>query len=70
LLDVSGDVLHIAFEHDLKQTSRLLYWYSPEIDRYNTKSVGDEWRLELRVGDFIDGFDTTKVWYQSTIQDT
>ena len=30
-------------------------------------SADDNWRAELKKGDLIDGFDTTKVWYSSTI---
>lgn len=33
-------------------------------------SEGDEWRSELKVGDLIDGFDSTKIWYASTVVNT
>ena len=67
VIDVNGDLLYVMFQNDNKSSSRYFFWYSPEIDQYNTKSEGDEWRLELKAGGFVDGFDTTKVWYASTI---
>ena len=67
---INGDIFYVVFENDLKSfSSRYFHWYSPEIERYNTKSEGDEWRLELKADDLIDGFDSTKIWYQATVQD-
>lgn len=61
---ITGDIFQVVFENDIRSNSiRYIHWYSPEIDRYNTNSEGDDWRLDLKVGDFIDAFDSTKVWY-------
>lgn len=39
VLSVDGEVLHVAFENDVRSySSRFLYWYSPEIDHYDTKT--------------------------------
>ncbi|CDW89068.1 ubiquitin carboxyl-terminal hydrolase family protein [Stylonychia lemnae] len=66
---IVNDIFLVAFENDIKSlTSRFLPWYSPEIDRYDTKSSGDEWRASLQKGDLVDGYDSTKKWYQSQVQ--
>lgn len=57
----------VDFENDSKMVSRKFSRCSPDIARYNTMSIGDDWRLCLEPGDLIDAFDTTKVWYSSTI---
>ncbi len=68
--DINGDLLTIIFENDQKCQSRHLPWFSSEIDQYGAKSKEDEWRTELKKGDLIDAFDSTKIWYGATIQDT
>jgi hypothetical protein len=61
---ITNDIFHLFFEDDDKALShRQLHWYSLDIAPYNTKSKGDEWRKELKVGDFIDAYDSTKAWY-------
>ena len=71
IISISGDIIQVQFENDIKSlTSRYLPWYSPEIDRFNTRTAGDEWRMTLKKGDLIDGYDSTKKWYQSEVQNT
>jgi hypothetical protein len=65
----NGNYFQVQFECDVNRFMRDLTRYSVEIARYNTMSEGDEWRKELKVGDLIDAYDTTKVWYSSTIID-
>lgn len=59
--------LKVQFENDLNRVTRDLTRYSLDIARYDTLSKGDEWRLELKTGDLIDAFDSTKAWYAATI---
>ena len=58
----------VEFENEnSSKTFRDFTLYSPEIARYDTKSKGDAWRLLLKPGDIVDAYDTTKVWYSSTV---
>lgn len=67
--DKKDDILEITFENDTGRTQRLMFWYSPDIERYNTHSQGDEWRSQLKIGDLIDAIDSTKQWFTSTVLD-
>jgi hypothetical protein len=66
-LKIDGDLIHVAFENDSYASSASFWWYSPEIDIYNTKSEGDEWRSHLQIGDTIDTLDSTRIWYRATV---
>ena len=67
IIRVYNDLIQVIFENDNKASCRNFWWYSHEIDRHNTKSEGDEWRLNIKPGDLIDAFDSTKIWYASTV---
>jgi hypothetical protein len=43
--------------------------WSRNLAPFDSLSKGEEWRLNMKTGDFIDGYDTTKLWYASTIVD-
>ena len=60
-----NDILEVQFEND--RESRLLTRYSPDIDRYNIQSQGDEWKMQLKIGDEVDCIDKQKQWFASTI---
>ena len=62
-----GSYFEVNFENDNNLVARDLTIYSPEIAPYGTMSEDDEWRCVLQAGDLIDGFDSTKFWYSSTI---
>ena len=51
---MSDDLIEVVFENDSRSTSRTLFWFSPDLDRYDTKSEGDTWRMDLMPGDMID----------------
>ena len=38
---MSDDLIEIVFENDSRTTSRTLFWFSPDLDRYDTISEGD-----------------------------
>ena len=67
VLKVDGDLIHVKFENDSYASSTSFWWYSPEIDIYNSKSEGDEWRSQLQIGDKIDTLDSTRIWYRATV---
>ena len=67
--ETGKNLLEITFENDSTKSRRILWWYSPDLDRYNTKSEGDEWRLNLKKDDLVDAYDNTRIWYASTIID-
>ena len=69
VISVDHDLIEVEFENDSSKTNTQFWWYSPDIDIYNTKSEGDEWRADLKSGDTVDTFDSTKIWYGSTIMD-
>ena len=64
---VNQDIISIHFINDAYKMDRVLYWYSSDLAEYNTKSEGDEWRCELKAGDVIDAFDSTRIWYAATV---
>ena len=64
-----GNMVEVSFVNDYKQSTRILMWYSPDLAQYDTKSTGDEWRRELKTGDVIDAFDSTRIWYAATVLD-
>jgi hypothetical protein len=69
VINVESELIQVQFENDQSINSAYFWWYSPDLDRYNSKSIDDEWRLKLEVGDIIDAHDGAKVWYASTIID-
>ena len=64
---VEGELIQVQFDNDQSINSAYFWWYSPDLDRYNSKSIDDEWRLNLEEGDIVDSHDGAKVWYASTI---
>ena len=69
ILEVKGDGSYflVDFENEPAKSARELTRYSLEIARYEQMSKDDEWRNNLKVSDLIDAFDSTKIWYASTI---
>ena len=66
---ISDGILYLMFEDDYKSvSSKQVPWYSIDVAPYNLRTKGDEWRKELKPGDFVDAYDSTKAWYQSIIQ--
>ena len=49
------------------KTTRHLSIYSAEIAKFDTMSKGDDWRRELKAGDLVDAYDSTKVCFTSTV---
>lgn len=60
-------LIEVTFENDSPKTCRVLWWDSPDIDRYDTHSKQEDWRMDLQKDDVIDAFDNTRIWYLSTI---
>jgi len=46
---------------------RTLSRWSRNIAPLGTKAEDDSWRYQLKEGDWIDGYDTTRLWYASTV---
>lgn len=67
--DQGKKLFEITFENDSLKYRRVLWWHSPDIDRYNSKTQDDEWRASLKPDDKVDAYDNTRIWYASTIQD-
>jgi hypothetical protein len=64
---VKDDLIDVSFEYDDSTTARTLYWHSPDLDKFETHTQGEEWRLNLQPGDKIDALDNTKIWYKSIV---
>ena len=67
VLNVEDELIQVGFENDSISNSIYFWWYSPELERYDTMSKDEEWRQELNVGDIIDAHDGAKMWYASTV---
>jgi hypothetical protein len=60
--------LRLAFKNDGDDCDREVSANSTEIAPLESKTAGDdEWRSGLAVGDKIDCYDTTSLWYASTV---
>ena len=58
----------VAFENEGRKADRAVSLYSPEIATPGTHTQGEaEWREALAVGDRLDCWDSTGVWYASTL---
>jgi hypothetical protein len=66
---IEDNLLEVVFENDHRRMTRLVYWYSSDIDKFDTQSSGDQWRADAKVGDLVDAYDTTRQWYESTVID-
>jgi phage major head subunit gpT-like protein len=64
----SDNKIKISFENDSQIYDREIGIYAPDISEISEKSKSDqEFRDSLKVGDFVDCYDSTKFWYASTI---
>jgi hypothetical protein len=64
----STNHLKVTFENESARFFRDYHKYSMDIAPYNTKTESEDWRFDMKEDDLIDAFDSTKVWYASTIQ--
>ena len=67
VVNVEEELIQVIFDNDSLSNSYYFWWYSPELNRYDTQSKDEDWRQDLNVGDIIDSHDGSKVWYASTI---
>lgn len=59
----------MSFINDTKETNRELSIYSRElapIEQGKSQEL-DKFREDIKVGDIIDCYDSTKAWYKSTV---
>ena len=63
ILNVDGDLIHVKFDNDSYTACASFWWYSEEIEKYNTKSEDDDWRSNLKSDDQVDTLDSTRIWY-------
>ena len=64
----SDNKIKISFENDSHIYDREIGIYAPDISKISEKSKSDEeYRESLKVGDFVDCYDSTKFWYASTV---
>ena len=64
----SDNKIKISFENDSHIYDREIGIYAPDISHLSEKSLSDQdFRESLKIGDFVDCYDSTKFWYASTI---
>jgi len=58
----------VRFDKDTYHNDRIIYVFSPEIAAHLSKSKEQaEFREAMKMGDLIDCFDSTDMWYASEI---
>ena len=54
----------------MENSRRDLSRWSLDIAKYGSQSTEDHWRAQLMTGSLVDAFDSTKIWYASTVTGT
>jgi hypothetical protein len=66
---LSGSRIKVSFENDCKLVDREFSINSSEIALSTTMTSGEEWRQAVKKDDRVDCYDSTGVWYASTVLD-
>lgn len=67
IVEVIEEEVKLEFESENPYFDKQIKLWSPDLAPAKTYSPENDWKLELKVGDEVDSFDKSRIWYSSTV---